>query len=124
MRLQKHAFLSIVLGVSFVASATAHAGLWDDTKEAASSAWESTKEVTKDTASDIWGATKETSRDIKDGTVEKWDEITTSEDEKSSSLSDLKKLGEKETYVKAWEGVKESVKNPSEASEDEHGIPN
>jgi len=38
-------------------------------------------------------------------------------------LSDITKLGEKETYVKAWEGIKESAKNPSAPEVDENGIP-
>ncbi len=97
-----------IAGLMMMASSMAQAGLWEDTKEAASSAWE---------------ATKETSSDIKESAVETWNDMTSSEEkEKSGAVSDIKKLGEKETYVKAWEGIKESAKNPENPEEDEHGI--
>lgn len=111
-----------ILLLTVTVSSSAYAGLWEDTKEAASSAWETTKEVTSDAASSAWEATKETSSDLKDGAVEKWNEATASESD-SGSLSDIKKLGDKETYVKAWEGVKESAKNPEAPDVDENGIP-
>ena len=95
-----------------ILTSQAQAGLWDDTKEAAANAWQKTKE---------------TSSDIKDGAVKKWNEATDDKPDNSSddsgSLSDIKKLGDKQTYVKAWEGVKESAKNPNKPDVDENGIP-
>lgn len=109
------------------ASFYAQAGLWEDTKDAVSSAWETTKEVTSDTASSAWEATKETSKDIKDGAVEKWNEATSSDKEAREDdqgiMSDIKKLGEKETYTNTWEDIKHSAKNPEAPKVDEHGIP-
>jgi len=113
---------STIILLSVTVSSSVYAGLWEDTKDAASSAWETTKEVTSDAASSVWEATKETSSDLKDGAVEKWNEATASESD-SDSLSDIKKLGDKETYVKAWEGIKESAKNPEAPDVDENGIP-
>lgn len=121
---------------------SAQAGLWEDTKNAASSAWESTKEVssdawdktkevsadtwdkTKEVSSDAWDATKEAGRDVKEGAKETWNDATApTKEEDSGSLSDVSKLAEKETYVKAWEGIKESAANPSAPDVDENGIP-
>ena len=92
---------------------TAYAGWWEDSKEMAADAWQNTKEA---------------SVELKDSAVEKWDEVTSdkgtkAESDNSGSLSDITKLGEKETYVKAWEGIKESAKNPSAPHVDENGIP-
>jgi len=94
-------FLACLLGVT----SQAQAGLWDDTKETASSAWQQTKE---------------TSRDFKEGVVQKWHELTS---DTSSPMTEVKKIGDKETYVKAWEGIKESAKHPSKPNVDENGIP-
>ncbi|WP_040724754.1 hypothetical protein [Thiomicrorhabdus sp. Kp2] len=104
----------LLITLSVALSTQANAGLWDDTKELASSAWESTKE---------------TSNELKDSAVKKWDEVTSesssnnANDDESGSLSDIKKLADKETYVKAWEGIKESAKNPDEPNVDEYGVP-
>ena len=121
MKKDRHYPLKIwMLSVSIL-SFSAHAGLWEDSKEAASSAWKKTKEV----SNEAWEKTKETGQDIKDGAKQTWDEATESDDKEHSdnSLSDVKKLGDKETYVNAWEGVKESASNPNEPNTDEHGIP-
>jgi len=109
-------------------SSSVQAGWWEETKEAtadmASSAWQTTKEVSSDAASSAWEATKETSSDLKDKAVESWDEVTSSSsDEESGKLSDITKLAEKETYVKAWEGIKESARNPDEPDVDAVGLP-
>ena len=92
---------------------TAYAGWWEDSKEMAADAWQNTKEA---------------SVELKESAVEKWDEVTSNKDSKVESdnaggLSAITKLGEKETYVKAWEGIKESAKNPSVPHVDENGIP-
>lgn len=106
----KKILLAAIL-TSFVT--TAFAGWWEDSKEMAADAWQNTKEA---------------SVELKDSAVEKWDEVTSdkgskAESDDSGSLSDITKLGEKETYVKAWEGIKESAKNPSAPEVDENGIP-
>jgi DNA-binding PucR family transcriptional regulator len=85
--------------------------LWDDTKEASADAWQDTKEV----SSEAWEDTKKASANALDK--------VTPESSDENSLSDIKKLADKETYVKAWEGIKESAKNPSEPNADENGIP-
>lgn len=111
------------------------ADMWDSTKEVSSDAWESgkekssdawqaTKETTADTASSAWEATKETGNDLKDGAAKKWQEATSdTPKEETGSISDIKKLGDKETYVEAWKGIKESAKNPTPPELDSHGIP-
>ena len=87
--------------ISFV-SVNAQAGwwseAWNDTKEAASSVWNS-----------VADSAKEATEEVKESSEE--------------PIEDLKKLGDKETYVKTWEGIKESAKNPSEPNVDENGIP-
>lgn len=103
-----------LLILTLVATASsANAGLWEDSKALAADAWESTKEA---------------SVELKDGALEKWDEVkkdmnSSDSSEESGQLSDITKLGEKETYVKAWEGIKESAKNPSAPNVDENGVP-
>ncbi|MDX1352537.1 MAG: hypothetical protein R3254_05950 [Thiomicrorhabdus sp.] len=106
--------LMILFVMAFANSA--NAGLWDDTKEMASEAWQSTKE---------------TSVELKEGAVEKWHEVTSraqrsdgddSENE-TGSLSDIKKLADKETYVQAWQDIKNSASNPQSSNDDEFGIP-
>ena len=92
---------------------TANASWWEDSKDMAAGAWQNTKEA---------------SIELKDSAVEKWNEVTSNQESKadsnnSGSFSDITKLGEKETYVKAWEGIKESAKNPSVPHVDENGIP-
>jgi len=104
----------ILLATTLMALVTsANAGWWEDSKEMAADAWQNTKQA---------------SVELKDSAVEKWDEVTSdkgskAESDGSGSLSDITKLGEKETYVKAWEGIKESAKNPSAPHVDENGIP-
>lgn len=104
----------ILLATALMASLTsANAGWWEDSKEIAADAWQTTQEA---------------SVNLKDSAVTKWDEVTSGKDAKadsddSGSLSDITSLGEKETYVKAWEGIKESAKNPSAPQVDEIGIP-
>ena len=111
--MQKIAIKTLAVLFAVTLSGQAYAGLWDDTKDLASSAWESTKE---------------TSVELKEGAVKKWDEVTTesaqnNNHDDSGSMSDVKKLADKETYVKAWKSIKESAKNPSEPNMDEHGVP-
>lgn len=104
----------VLLVLSLVAlTNSAQAGLWEDSKALAADAWQSTKQA---------------SVDLKDSAVEKWDEVkkemsSSDSEEESGQFSDIKKLGDKETYVKAWEGIKESAMNPSEPNVDENGIP-
>ena len=110
--MKNSALKTLLLASLFALTSQAHASLWDDTKATASSAWQKTKE---------------TSQDIKEGAVQKWHEATADKPKESGddsgSLSDIKKLGDKETYVKAWEGIKESAKNPNKPDVDENGIP-
>ncbi|BCN93556.1 hypothetical protein THMIRHAM_13410 [Thiomicrorhabdus immobilis] len=104
----------ILLAFSFMAVASsAYAGLWDDSKQV---------------AADAWQKVKETSVDLKDSAVDKWHEVkeemnSSGSSEETGSFSDIKKLGDKETYVKAWQEIKESAKNPSEPNVDENGVP-
>ena len=118
--LQASAFT--ILTLSF----NTQAGLWQDTKETAANVWEKTKNA----SSQAWDAAKETSTDIKKGAQESWKEATAEKPEPSmqskedtGSLSDVKKLGDTETYIKAWEGIKESARNPSAPASDEHALP-
>ncbi|GKT12046.1 MAG: hypothetical protein ISEC1_P1020 [Thiomicrorhabdus sp.] len=71
-----------------------------------SDAWQGTKEV----ASSTWDSTSDKAVELKDDAAD------------SEVLDDVKKLGEADTYRKAWEGIKESASNPSEVSRDEHGL--
>ena len=105
----------ITLGAFLIStvSVSAQAGWWSDT-------WSETKEV----AASVWDETTEKSASV-------WDSVTdeakaVKEDLAESSdgpMEEIKKLGDKETYIQAWEGVKESAKNPSELDTDEHGVP-
>ncbi|WP_029407715.1 hypothetical protein [Thiomicrorhabdus sp. Milos-T2] len=102
----------LILGLIAITN-SAQAGLWEDSKSLAAEAWESTKEA---------------SLDLKDSASQKWNEVkkemgSSESEEESGQLSDIKKLGDKETYIKAWEGIKESAMNPSEPNVDENGIP-
>jgi len=163
------ALKTVFLACLVTLASQAQAGLWDDTKETASSAWQKTKETShdlkegavqkwqeatadkadsdktensseeagalsgvkklgeKETYVKDWEKTKETSHDIKEGAVKKWHEVTSDNPKESAdnsgSLSDVKKLGDKETYIKAWEGIKESAKNPGKPNVDENGVP-
>ena len=97
--MKKRLIIAITVTLMSTASISAQASwfseAWQDTKDAASSAWGSAS----------------------DKTVELKDDAADSE-----VMDDVKKLGDADTYRKAWEGVKESARNPSEASKDEHGI--
>ena len=83
-------------------SLNAQAGWWSDT-------WHDTKEA----ATSAWGSITEGAKEVKEELKES----------SEGPVDDLKKLGDKSTYVKAWEGVKESARNPSEPDVDENGIP-
>lgn len=101
----KQKVLSATMGillssVSLTASAGWFEDTWSDTKAFAASAWES----------------------VSDKTVELKDDVVESSSD-SEVVEDVKKLGDKETYRNAWEGVKESAKNPSETHVDENGLP-
>jgi len=101
----KQTILSVTMGlllssVSLTASASWLEDAWSDTKEFAVSAWEG----------------------VSDKTIELKDEVVESSSD-SEVLEEVKKLADKETYVNAWEGIKESAKNPSEAEVDENGLP-
>ncbi|MDG6772821.1 hypothetical protein QCB45_00580 [Thiomicrorhabdus sp. ZW0627] len=76
----------------------AQAGVWENIKEDAAKAWESTKETASGVADDVVDGSK-------------------------TGYEKAKKLGDKETYTNAWEGLKHSAKNPNKAPEDEAGIP-
>lgn len=69
---------------------------WQDTKEVAASTWDT----------------------VSDKTVELKDDAADSD-----VMDDVKKLGEADTYRKAWKGIKESASNPSKAAVNDHGIP-
>lgn len=115
-------WISICLAIGLLTtSAGVQAGWWEETKAAAASAWESTKETTSEIAGSAWEKTKEVSSEVKEGAVETWEDATTS-DTSSNSLSDVKKLADKETYAKAWEDIKHSAQNPADAEVDEHGV--
>ena len=121
MKKNRHYLLKTWVFSVSIFSFSAHAGLWEDSKQAATSAWEKTKEV----STEAWEYSKETGKQIKDGAKESWDDVSAggSKENSDGSLSDLKKLGEKETYVNAWEGIKESAREPGKPNTDEHGIP-
>ncbi|WP_319557667.1 hypothetical protein [Thiomicrorhabdus sp.] len=76
-------------------TSTAQAGWWDSTKEGASEAWE----ATKDASSRAWQSTKETVSEWRDEAAD------------SNAAKEVKKLGEKETYVKAWDEAKKASDN-------------
>lgn len=88
--------LTLIMFSSVSVQASWFSETWQDTKDAASSAWES--------VSDKSGEVKE---DVAD----------------SKLVEDAKKLGEKETYVNTWESMKESLKNPLKPNTDEFGLP-
>jgi len=128
--------LAVVLAVSSM-SFSVQAGwlddAWSETKSMASSLWDDTKEAsgevwqdTKNASSEAWEDTKEVSagawKETKKASSEVVDSMTSSQSDENS-LSDIKKLGDKETYVKAWEGIKESARNPGAPNVDENGVP-
>lgn len=103
----------VLLLALFFSATSVQADWWQDTKDFAGAAWQDTKE---------------TSIELKDKAVEAWNKENPQNDEQddersSGQLSDIKKLADKETYVKAWEDIKESAKNPEDAVVDENGIP-
>lgn len=112
-------------------SKNAASSAWENTKEATSEAWDKTKEVsaetwdkTKEASGEVWKSTKETGVELKNEAKEKWDAAIESENkEESSGFGDIAKLADKETYVKAWQGIKESAANPASPNTDENGIP-
>lgn len=108
--------LSAVMLLSVCLAPSAQADWWDKTKEVASDAWSATKEG----AADAWDATKDAASDGSQSVKQEWNREDNPDE---AQLSDVKKLADKETYVKAWEGIKQSAQNPEEPSSDEHGIP-
>ncbi len=82
---------------------------WDDTKETASSVWDKTKEK----SASAWESVSDEASDVKESVTES----------SAGPIEEVKKLGDKETYIQAWEGIKESAKNPSAPDDDENGLP-
>lgn len=76
----------------------ANAGVWENIKSDAADAWEATKETSSELADDVVESTQ-------------------------VGIEKAKKLGEKQTYVDTWEGIKASAANPESPETDEAGIP-
>ncbi|WP_319379844.1 hypothetical protein [Thiomicrorhabdus sp.] len=81
----------VLLCVSF----GVQADWWQSTKDSAGEAWDGTKKY----SAEAWKSTKET--------VSEWSDDAS----KSDAVKEVKKLGEKETYVKAWEEAKKTSDN-------------
>ena len=102
--MKKTLLVSLSVSTLFLSTTIAQASwlgdAWDSTKEAASSTWDS----------------------VSDKAVEVKEDVKESETTESA-LENVKKLGDKETYVNTWNDIKESAKNPKDASNEEFGIP-
>ena len=101
--MRKQILVVLGAGALFLSSSVVQASwfsdAWDSTKEAAGSSWDA----------------------VSDKAVEVKDDVKESETTESA-LESVKKLGDKETYVNTWNDIKESAKNPKEASSDEFGL--
>ncbi|NPA71702.1 MAG: hypothetical protein GXO35_02610 [Gammaproteobacteria bacterium] len=110
--LRRLACVILLASVSVTAQADWLGDSWGEAKSLGSSLWEDTKSV----SGEVWEDTKAVS-------ASSWASVKEEAGSGENSMSDIAKLADKETYVNAWEGIKESATHPSAAEVDSAGIP-
>lgn len=94
----KAGLICLIALQAFSVSSLANAGVWENIKSDAAEAWEATKESSSELADNVVEGTQ-------------------------VGIEKAKQLGEKQTYIDTWEGIKASAADPESPETDDAGIP-